>query len=266
MTTSATSTGSSAPPTRPERIALAREAYSRFADLAARVPPEGWGRPTDCAGWTVRDLVGHMVGAMRSASSLREMASQQREINRRARRDRDADPVDIMTAVQVELAAGLSEADLVAQCRALVDPATRGRRRTPAPLRRLVRFPVLVGGVEESWRLGYLVDVVLTRDAWLHRVDLARALGVAPVLTRDHDARIVADVVAEWGRRHGRPARLHLTGPAGGRYLLPDSTLPVEPIEPVRPADVLTMDAVEFCRVLSGRAPGDGLLATPVPF
>jgi len=36
------------------------------------------------------------------------------------------------------------------------------------------------------------------------------------VLTPDHDARIVADVVAEWAGRHGRPFTLHLTGPAGG--------------------------------------------------
>lgn len=28
----------------------------------------------------------------------------------------------------------------------------------------------------------------------------------------------------------------------------------------------ITMDAIEFCRVLSGRAHGTGLLARPVPF
>ena len=54
----------------------------------------------------------------------------------------------------------------------------------------------------------------------MHRLDIARATGHAPVLTADHDGVIVADVVAEWARRHGRPYRLELTGPAGGVWRL----------------------------------------------
>ena len=68
-----------------------------------------------------------------------------------------------------------------------------------------------------------------------------------------HDGRNVADVVAEWARRHGRPFELTLTGPAGGRYR---SGTDGEAIE---------IDAVELCRTLAGRAPGEGLLATVVP-
>ena len=41
-----------------------------------------------------------------------------------------------------------------------------------------------------------------------------RAAGVPPELTPEHDGRIVADVVAEWSRRHGQPYVLTLTGPA----------------------------------------------------
>jgi hypothetical protein len=44
-----------------------------------------------------------------------------------------------------------------------------------------------------------------TRDAWVHRIDIARAAGLAPELTPGHDGRIVADIVAEWSRRHGQP-------------------------------------------------------------
>ncbi len=64
--------------------------------------------------------------------------------------------------------------------------------------------------------MGYLLDVILTRDPWMHRVDIARATGRDLVLTPEHDGRIVADVVAEWARRHGQPFTLTLTGPAGG--------------------------------------------------
>jgi len=67
----------------------------------------------------------------------------------------------------------------------------------------------------------------------------------------------VADVVAEWARRHGQPFLLDLTGPAGGTY----ASGPGLPR-----AERLSLDAVEFCRTLSGRGRAAGLLTTVVPF
>ena len=88
----------------------------------------------------------------------------------------------------------------------------------------------------------------------MHRVDIARATGRDLLLTPDHDGRIVADVVAEWARVHGQPYRLTLTGPAGGTWSAGAG------------GEEITLDAIEFCRILSGRAPGTGLLAHEVPF
>ena len=102
--------------------------------------------------------------------------------------------------------------------------------------------------------MGYLLDVILTRDPWMHRVDIARATGRDFELTPEHDGRIIADVVAEWARRHGKPFTLTLTGPAGSDYVSGEN------------GEHLTADAVEFCRILSGRAPGAGLLNQEVPF
>jgi hypothetical protein len=51
-----------------------------------------------------------------------------------------------------------------------------------------------------------------------------------------------------------RPFTLELTGPAGDTFVAGTGG------EHLRP------DAIEFCRILSGRAPGTGLLATPVTF
>ena len=65
---------------------------------------------------------------------------------------------------------------------------------------------------------------------------------------------LIADVVAEWAERHGQPYRLHLTGPAGGTWSAGSG------------GPELELDAVEFCRVLSGRGAGEGLLAQQVPF
>lgn len=111
-----------------------------------------------------------------------------------------------------------------------------------------------VGGKPETWRMGYLLDVILTRDPWMHRVDIARATGREMELSPEHDGRIIADVVAEWARRHGAPFVLTLTGPAGGTYVLGDD------------GEQITIDAVDFCRTLSGRATGTGLLTQEVPF
>ena len=70
----------------------------------------------------------------------------------------------------------------------------KGRRRIPGLLRRR-RLPgvEVVNGAQKTWSLGYVTDVILTRDPWMHRLDLARATGQDPVLTADHDGVIVAD-------------------------------------------------------------------------
>jgi hypothetical protein len=95
------------------------------------------------------------------------------------------------------------------------------------------------------------------RDLWMHCVDAARATERPVELTADHDGRIVSDLVAEWAHRHGQPFVVELTGPAGGTYAS----------QPGRPdAERLSLDAVEFCRTLAGRAPATGLLTTVVPF
>jgi hypothetical protein len=60
--------------------------------------------------------------------------------------------------------------------------------------------------------------------------------------------------VADWATRHQQPFTLELTGPAGGTFTAGTG------------GEHLRIDAVEFCRTLSGRVPGTGLLATPVAF
>lgn len=88
----------------------------------------------------------------------------------------------------------------------------------------------------------------------MHRVDITRATGLPLELTADHDGRLVTDVVAEWARRHSRPFTLHLEGPAGGTYVSGHG------------GEEITIDAVEYCRILAGRGIGSGLLGQPVPF
>jgi hypothetical protein len=158
-------------------------------------------------------------------------------------------------------------------CRSATGPALAPRRSpggsrpslpkpyaaAPAPPALLRQHASLAvdGPVCEKWKLGYLIDTIYLRDLWMHRIDAARAAGQPPELTAGHDGRIVADITAEWARRHGQPFLLDLTGPAGASYAS-------DPGSPT--AEHLSLDAVEFCRTLAGRAPATGLLATIVPF
>jgi hypothetical protein len=115
----------------------------------------------------------------------------------------------------------------------------------------------VINGVEEPWTLGYLIDVILTRDPWMHRLDICDALNRTPRLTADHDGVIVADVVKEWADRHGKDFTLHLTGPAGGTWTAGSG------------GPQLELDAVGFCRVISKRpGPADfaELMSTEVPY
>lgn len=237
-----------------EWMRLAEVSYRRLADAFAALDADDWSRPTPCEGWTVRDLAGHVVGAMRSAASLRESASQQVAALRRSKRD--GVDVDVaLTALQLERTADRSSEQLVAEMAELVGPAVRGRAKLPGIVRRMASVRVVMGDLDERWTMDYFLGCILTRDAWLHRIDLSDALGVAPTLDAI-DRTIVGDVAIEWARRHGQPVALHLTGDAGGTLETggPDG-------------ERLELDAVEFCRVVSGRSGHDHpLLATAVPF
>ena len=252
MNTAPTPVSAIPPVKRQEARQLAGQEYALLIDQLRSLSPTEWARPTDCPEWDVRAVAGHCVGMMTDFSSYRTLVRRMRSATRTAKRS-GAAVIDVMTAMQVKDQDSLTTAQLIERALVVSSRATRFRTGANALFRRMP-LRENVGGSPETWRMGYLLDVILTRDPWMHRIDIARATGRELVLTAEHDGRIVADVVAEWSRRHGQPFVLTLTGPAGGEYASGSG------------GDTLTADAVDFCRVLSGRAPGTGLLAQPVPF
>jgi uncharacterized protein (TIGR03083 family) len=190
-----------------------------------------------------------MLGGMEAFATFHEWMHQMRAGTKAAG---DGPFIDGMTAVQVRERADLTRSQLLDRL-AHVGPRA-ARWRAGRRLMRRIPLKQEVGGVTETWRLGYLLDIVLTRDTWMHRVDIARATGREMVLTAEHDGRLIADVVAEWSRRHGEPFTLQLEGPAGGTFTQGTD------------GEDITIDAVEYCRILSGRATGTGLLTQEVPF
>jgi len=237
---------------RREAATIATTEYRRFVEFLRGLGTDDWSRPTDCPGWDVRAVAGHTLGMMSDFTSLANVLRRTRAASRAAKSSGGA-ALDQMTAMQVAATAALSTDELVSEAAAVGQRAARWRTKSN-PVFRHMPVKQEVGGKTETWRMSYLLDVILTRDAWMHRVDISHATGRPMVLTPEHDGRIVADVVAEWGRRHGKPFRLELTGPAGGSFTQEDH------------GEEITLDAVEFCRTVSGRAAGTGLLTQEVPF
>jgi uncharacterized protein (TIGR03083 family) len=242
--------GDIGPITRAEARGLAQAETAKMVELLADLTPEEWARPTDCPDWDVRAMAGHVLGMTEGFTGLRRMVAMFRAGGKLAG---DGPQLDGVTAYQVATNAHLSTDELVARMAAAGPRQARWRTHRPI-LRRMPSKEPQPDGTVETWTMGYIFEVILTRDTWMHRIDVAQATGRTLDLTRQHDGRIVADVVAEWARRHGKPFTLELTGPAGGTFT--GST----------GGTSLTCDAIEFCRTLSGRVPGTGLLAQQVPF
>lgn len=239
---------------RDQATELAATEYDLFADLLGSLELEEWAQPTACPAWTVRDMAGHSLGMAQMAATMREMIRQQVSATRAARKS-GKPLIDELTDLQMRKNAALTTSELVSEFRKVGPRAVAGRRRTPGFVRsRRLTDTGPDGNSPEVWEVGFVTDTILTRDPWMHRSDIAEAIGRPMTLSSSHDGALVADVVAEWATRHGQPFELTLTGPAGGQWSAGQG------------GETIEMDAVEFCRVLSGRGTGDGLLKQFVPF
>ena len=194
-------------------------------------------------------MVAHLAGAIASCASIPE-AGRQALAGRRLVKGTGRPWLDGINDTQIRERAGRSPADLLVELESTMSRAVHRRATYPRVLRRLRVPDATVGSV----RLGELMDVTYTRDSWMHKVDLARATEQPLELIPDHDGRMVADVVRDWADRHGQPFLLELDGVAGGSYARGVG------------GEEYHLDAVEFCRILSGRGTGTGLLETRVLF
>lgn len=236
---------------------VALGAHQRLLEVLEQLEPEEWLAPTECPGWDVAAMVGHLTGAAKAGASLREAWRQQRWAKRHAE-EFDGNSLDATNELQVRDHAHLTSQERIAELRRVAPAAVRGRMRLPRVLRRmqlrLDQGGSNAAGMPTTLSLGHLMDVIYTRDVWLHRVDIARATGRSVDLDSSTDRRVVEDVVAEWAERHGQPFHLTLHGPAGGVFRHGEG------------GPELTFEPIDFCRALSGRAPAEGLLATRVLF
>ena len=245
-------TGVSAIPqlTHTEAMGLATTEFARMVDALDLLSAGDWLKPTVCSLWNVQQMIAHVVGMAEAQASFPQFLHDFRAARKRA----GGAMIDALNATQVRERADQTPAQLVQRLKGVAARAVHARTRVPALMRKSVHFKQDPPFETERWTYGFLVDTIFTRDTWMHRLDMSRATAADMTVTPEHDGRIVANVVAEWARRHGQRFRLTLTGPVGGRWQSGDGGEDIE------------LDALDFCWTVSGRAPGKGLLATPVPF
>lgn len=224
--------------------AVARAVYEDVIRLLLTLQPDEWDRPTECAPWTVADMVRHLLGAAKGHASLREELRQFLHAARQAR-DHDGSNLDAMNDLQIREHAHLSGPELIDELDRVWSAAVRGRMARPELLRRVTVPNDSTGstpsGTGARIKLGHLFDVILTRDVWLHRIDMCRAIG-RPLTFGTHDRRVIEDVIAEWAERLDTGFDLTIDAPFVARYQAKDG------------GEHLRFDGVELCRVLSGRA------------
>lgn len=218
---------------------------ARFLDLVGGLKPDDWTRPTVCTLWDVRQVVAHVAGAAASYASWRELGRQWSPLRQRPYRRSGMSILDALNQIQVDDRARSQPADLIDELHNVGPRAIATRSRLPAPLRAL-RLPMPALGYVP---IGYLTDVIYTRDMWIHRVDLSRATGQNMTLTAEHDGRIIALAMRDLGAAlqpllQDTAVVYALAGPAGGHYLLGAD---------VAPAATITLDALDFAWLAAGR-------------
>ncbi len=228
-------------PTREEARAQGEAEYSALLAMLRPLTDADWARPTECPGWTVREMVAHLAGAAEEAV---RPTVQARHLARARTRDRRLVPADSLSAQQIADRVGRTPAEMLAEIERLCAKAPKKRAAVPGPARAM-RLPASVGAPGPGDTMAYLLDVTYNRDIWMHRIDIDRATGCG-MAASDAEAPIVAQVVRDLSRAWtASPFTLSLTGRVEGAWRIGDGA---------GEGGSVRVDAVALSRLLSGRS------------
>ncbi|MDT7787456.1 MAG: hypothetical protein QOF58_5875 [Pseudonocardiales bacterium] len=207
-----------------------------FTALLADLPDEEWGRPTASAGWTVHDMVAHVVG--QHVASARPWTIPGK-IKQARRRFPGRTTLDAHNALQIVEHGTRPPDELRALLKRFGPKAVRVRLRAPGFLRRRSVASTFPEENLPDSSFAYLFDVLSNRDTWMHRLEIARATG-RPFVRAEHERGVVGQVLRDLAQTwSGPPITLELDG----RWALGEG----EPVAVVR------ADTLDYLWHLSGR-------------
>jgi uncharacterized protein (TIGR03083 family) len=225
---------------RAEAIPILTAELEAFLAVLRSLNADDWAKPTDCPGWTVREVAAHVIGQWEGAAKPQVFLRRHRTGHRRYP---DKTRLDAMNQQQVDDLGRLSPAMLVYRLSRLGPATIRAMRRLPGLARRISLARFFPEDTLPDSSLAYIFDVVAARDTWMHRVDITAATA-RPMVLSSHDKEIVTQAVRDVGMGwQGPPLVLELTGPVGGSWTLGSGS----PVATVR------VDAVDYLRTLAGR-------------
>jgi uncharacterized protein (TIGR03083 family) len=177
--------------------------------VAGTLSDAEWALPTDCPGWTVQDIVSHLVGVERVV---------------RGEPEPDHRLPDGLTYLRHETARRLELA--VDYRRALPPDKVLAELRSLIDLRVAELRSLAAGDADPEIESGYWGRRTLSRalrtrvfDAWVHEQDIRRATGrpggldsPAAQVTRGFLARVLPHVVEQAGLPEGTAVRFDVTG------------------------------------------------------
>jgi uncharacterized protein (TIGR03083 family) len=235
-------------PTDLHALGMVRGELSRTRALLSDLEPAEWQRPSDCAGRSVHDVVAHMIGQYEELSRPARLICR----IRMARRLAGTSGRDGRSEAQIHDRAGHSSEQLIAELAYWGRKATLAAERIPGPLHRIrasIFFPAAHAAPEDT--IDYFIRVLMPREAWMHRTDIAIATG-RPVGVGAHDGEIVRQVIRDVACAWSGPAMiLDLTGPVGGRWLLGEE----------QPVAEVHSDPVSYVRLAAGRLASEPLIS-----
>ncbi len=184
----------------------AEASYRALVEQLKQLDPAEWDAQTECDRWSVHDVVAHIIGWMEATRSLKETRHLVRSGWRR--RKELGNILDAANEQQVEDRRSHSPEQLIARIEELAPGLVRFRARGGAIGRGI---PIYDPVVVKASNLGYMLNVIFTRDILMHRIDIARATGRGFEL-EDADRPVMADVIKDWAKRSKANAIVSLDG------------------------------------------------------
>jgi uncharacterized protein (TIGR03083 family) len=246
-------------------VALLREEYRQIAELCAPLGAAQWDTPTCLPGWTVRDVLSHVIGV--EAGLLGEAAPSVDVSHLTHMKN----PIAEANEVWVEVNRGLDGAQMLAR---LEDVTSRRLAALDAMSQADFDAPSWTpAGKDETF--GRFMRI-RHYDCYLHEQDIRLALGLAPRAAAADLASSLDEVATGLGyivgRRAGMPdgarVAITLTGPVPRSYFVQvDGRAAVVDALDGEPTVGIELSAMRFLRLTGGRAdagvaPGDGVTCT----